>query len=98
MSDDRTPDALYVPHQSGNSPYVRASKVTDIARKVLKMPDGPAPVIEFAEQHDDKMVHFVRRTVQDTKLFPKNHERAGEPRYDWVEGPDGVRLGYLKGE
>lgn len=99
MSDQKTPDALYVPHQAGGDPYIRAAKVTRIARGLLAIPDDqPAPVIAFAEQADGMMTHFVRRAVQDTKLFPKGHPREGEARYEWSDGQDGIKLGYLKAD
>jgi hypothetical protein len=31
----------------------------------------------------------------DTVLFPKEHELAGQPRYEWQDRPDGLKYGYL---
>lgn len=42
--------------------------------------------------------HFITPFPRNgaTIYFPKSHERAGEPRYDWVDQGDGVHYGYLR--
>lgn len=32
----------------------------------------------------------------DTLLYPNDHDKAKQPRYDWEVQPDGTRHGYLK--
>jgi hypothetical protein len=34
----------------------------------------------------------------DTILFPKDHERDGQPRYRWELQPDGAEFGFLISE
>jgi hypothetical protein len=100
MSDQRTPDALFVPQQASPDAWARAEKTTVIARELLNMPDGPPPFVEYGQPStfNGKLCHFVRRSVEYSRLFPTGHARAGEDRYEWADGPDGTRLGYLKAD
>ena len=41
---------------------------------------------------------FVSLAVSDTILYCGGHPLSGQPRYDWVEQPDGCSFGYLKPE
>ena len=39
--------------------------------------------------------HFVSGSPDDTLLFPQDHSRSGQPRYEWTDRGDGVSLGRL---
>jgi hypothetical protein len=100
MPDQKPPDALYVPAAivPGSTPYVRAERLTKIARDLFGTPDGPPPVCSPHEDHDGVLMYFVRRSLADSKQFPTNHDRAGESRHAWTDGPNGVKLGHSKGD
>ena len=38
---------------------------------------------------------LATRDSADKTTFAPGHERAGEPRYTWTDGPDGLKLGKL---
>lgn len=36
--------------------------------------------------------------IRDSLLYPKDHPRSGESRYDWVDAEPTLKCGYLKPE
>lgn len=101
MSDEnRPPDALYVPTRlvAGPDPYTRGNNLRTLARKHLATGEDSFPVCSAMELHGGEMCHFVRKSLDDTILFPTSHPRAGEVRHDWRDGPDGIKYGYSKGD
>ena len=38
---------------------------------------------------------FITRDGNDTLYFPLNSPFCGRPRYNWIDGADGIRRGYL---
>lgn len=102
MSDEnRKADALYIPSAlvKGADAFERLPAATAIARPLLALAGGEVPVISPHEPDRwGGFSYFVRRSHSDTKLFPKSHPRSGEVRHDWQDGPDGIKLGYSRGD
>lgn len=40
--------------------------------------------------------YLATRSPDDKLLFNRDHDRSGEPRYTWTDGPDGMKLGTKK--
>jgi len=64
----------------------------DTAERLLQIePDSR----ELAWVRDQAGYYFATRDPEDSEFYPNRHERAGQPRYRWVDQGDGVRLGWL---
>lgn len=94
MSDETKPaDAVMIPAAMAGGGDLRAKvgRLSLIARPLMGLGDKDAPPqISHAGPE-----FFARRTIHDTILFPKDHERAGEHRYEWTDRGGGVKVGRL---
>ena len=98
MSTERPADALFIPEHliTGSDALDRGENLNDIARPLLGLKPGEWVGFKPAEVRDGVPVRFVIKRHDDTKLFPKGSAREGQERHDWVDGPDGIKLGYSK--
>ena len=92
------PDALFVPEKMkrGRTLGDRVDSVLAVAEPLLGV-DRPAGQRAYIRRQGDGWL-FVTRSPDDTIYFPLNTPFRGRPRYDWIDGPDGIRRGYLKPE
>ena len=74
----------------------RVGSICDLAEPLLGV-DRAAGQHAWVRQQPHGWL-FVTRDNRDTINYPNNHPRSGHPRYDWVDGDDGIRRGYLKVE
>jgi hypothetical protein len=93
-----TPDALILPPGSkrGARMVDRVASICDIAEPLLGVDRSADQHAWIRQQPHGRL--FVTRDPLDSINFPNDHPRSGEPRYEWVDGPDGIRRGYLKPE
>jgi len=80
----------------GATIFARVSSIADIAEPLLGI-DRLAGQLAHIRQMPHGWL-FVTRDPTDTLNFPIDHPRSGQPRYDWHDGPDGIRRGYLRPE
>jgi hypothetical protein len=102
MIRDTQADAVYVPGtlRRGRTMPERLASVLAIAEPLLGVDRarGGRGYVRKLESPDRREVWlYVTADPDDTLLFPLTADGPlrGRPRYDWVEGPDGVKLGYL---
>jgi len=83
------PDALFMPASRKRGPRLvdRVASIADIAEPLL---GGRAYI---RQQGNDWL--FITTRDDDTIFFPTTHPRSGQPRYTWINQPDGSRFGYL---
>jgi hypothetical protein len=107
MFTETTADAAYVPGslRRGDTVHERLRSILAIAEPILGVDRaagerGWVRVIKSTDARRPDPWLFVTRDPNDTLLFPvaAPPHLAQKPRYDWVEGPSGIRLGYLKSE
>lgn len=101
MSDAPKPaDALYIPESliRGDDSLSRGEALNEIARPLLGLKPGEWVGFKEPQPESGVMYRFVIKHPADTKLFPKLHSRAGEIRHDWVDGENGIKLGYSKAD
>jgi len=93
-----TPDALFLPanRKRGSRMIDRVSSVADIAEPLLGGDRSAGRIARIRNMPNEWL--FVTLDVSDTINFPRDHLRAGQPRYAWVNQPDGSRFGYLIGK
>lgn len=89
MPETRTADAVVLPagFRQGPRQVDRLNFILDFAEPLL----GSKGYVR--RQPDETL--FVTRDPRDTLYFPKGHPREGYPRYEWVDGDGGVKVGYL---
>src|SRR5579885_1333645 len=92
------PDALFVPERMkrGRTLYERMCSILDVAEPLLGV-DRAAGQRAYIRRQGDGWL-FVTRDPMDTIYFPLNTPLRGRPRYDWIDGADGIRRGYLVAE
>jgi hypothetical protein len=95
---DGRPDALMLPEdrKSGARMIDRVASIANIAEPVLQVDRARGERVYIRLQGNGKL--FVSRSIYDTILFPKDHQRDGQPRYRWEIQPSGVEFGYLVSE
>jgi hypothetical protein len=95
MAPIKTPDALMLPEdrKRGARMVDRVASIADVAERVLKVDRARGDRAYIRLQNNGKL--FVSKSIFDTILFPKDHERDGQPRYRWELQPDGAEFGYL---
>jgi len=71
----------------------RVASIADIAEPILGIDRARGERAYIRLQPNGKL--FISPNVLDTILFPKDHERDGQPRYRWNLQPDGSEFGYL---
>lgn len=100
MPDEiRKADALYIPASiiRGTDPFTRIEQVSALAKTLLSLADGETPRISPHETDQwGGFSYFVRKNLDDTKLFHKRHPRHPEIRHQWEDGENGIKLGYSK--
>jgi len=83
------PDALLFP-----AAWTRGRRLPD---RVASIADLAEPILGcrawIRKQPHDRL--FISPAIGDTILFPSEHPRSGQPRYRWVQQPDGSEFGYL---
>ena len=89
------PDALMLPEdrKHGARMVDRVASIADIAEPLLGIDRTRGERAYIRLQGNGKL--FVLQIVFDTILFPKDHQRDGQPRYRWILQPDGSEFGYL---
>lgn len=101
MSDAPKPaDALYIPESliSGSDALDLGEKLNEIARPLLGLKPGEWVGFKSPQPQDGVSYRFVIKHPDDTKMFPKLHPKTGQFRHDWIDGPDGIKLGYSKAD
>jgi hypothetical protein len=95
---DRKPDALMLPEDRkyGSRMVDRVASIADIAEPFLDVDRDRGDRAYIRLQGNGKL--FVSKSIFDTILFPKDHQRDGQPRYRWELQPDGAEFGYLVSE
>lgn len=93
-----TADALFYPEKlkRGGTFAERVDSVLDVAEPMLGV-DRPRGERGYIRKQDGGWL-FITKDIADTINFPITHPLRGRPRYQWVDGPDGIRLGYLVAE
>jgi hypothetical protein len=97
MHSTAKPDAAMFPEdwKSGRRASDRMISLVEAAETLLGIePDSEEKAWVRLQPHMERSC-FATRSPHDTILFPTGHPRAGAPRYDWANQPDGARLGYL---
>jgi len=91
---DKVPDALMIPEtlKTGSRMSDRIGSIAAIAVPPLGVDRSKGELARIRIQPGGKL--FVTKDVHDTILFPKDHERAGRPRYNWVLQENGIEYGY----
>jgi len=74
----------------------RVASICDIAEPLLGVDRTNGGHAWIRQQPHGRL--FVTRDPLDTINFPNDHPQSGQSRYDWVDGPDEIRRGYLKPE
>jgi hypothetical protein len=105
MTSETIADAVYVPGslRRGNTMPERLRSVLAIAEPLLGVDRragerGYVRVLKFGDPRRPDVWLFVTKSTDDLLLFPKSPPGplSGQPRYDWIDGPSGVKLGFLK--
>jgi hypothetical protein len=91
----RKPDALFLSaHVKKGARFVnRVASIANIAEPLLGVDRAKNQRAHIRVQPGHKL--FITASEHDTILFPKWHDRDGEPRYDWQKQDDGSEFGYL---
>jgi len=94
---DKAPDALMIPdgQKTGARMSDRVTSIVEIAEPILIVDRSNGERAYIRIQPGGWL--FVTKDVHDTILFPKGHERDGQPRYKWVPQENGLEYGYLNG-
>ena len=97
----RRPDAARWPKTGSDAlianPFKQLSDsakedAVEIAEMLLEIAtDSP----ELAWVRDQVTYFFATRDPNDTEFHPVGHPREGQPRYGWVDRPDGAKVGWL---
>jgi hypothetical protein len=90
------PDAVQFPEawKKGKTARRRMLSVCDIADIALEV-DGAAGERSYCRRLMNAPIMFCTRDPYDTLEFATIHPLAGHPRYDWEQGDDGIKRGYL---
>jgi hypothetical protein len=89
------PDALIMPEsmKHGRRLVQRVGSICDLAEPLLGLDRSAGQRAYIRQQPPGRL--FVTPNLRDTILFPHGHARAGQPRYRWEKGEDGIERGYL---
>lgn len=89
------PDAIFYPEarKRGRTVRERIDSVLDAAEPILGVDRAKGQHAYVRRQGGGLL--FISRDPYDTINFPTRHPLRGRPRYDWIDGPDGIRRGYL---
>lgn len=89
------PDALFIPERMkrGRTLYERIDSILEVAEPLLGVDRARGDRAYIRRQGDGWL--FVTRDPEDTIYFPLNAPLRGRPRYQWLDGADGIRRGYL---
>jgi hypothetical protein len=94
----RVPDALMLPEgrKQGTRMVDRVASIAGIAEPLLQVDRARGERAYIRLQGNGKL--FVSKSIFDTIVFPKDHQRDGQPRYRWELQPDGAEFGFLISE
>jgi hypothetical protein len=97
-NNGRVPDALMLPEgrKQGTRMVDRVTSIAGIAEPLLQVDRARGERAYIRLQGNGKL--FVSKSVFDTIVFPKDHQRDGQPRYRWELQPDGAEFGFLISE
>ena len=92
------PDALMIPEKLklGRRQIERINSILEIGEPLLGVDRSRGERAYVRRQGDGWL--FVTKDPSDTIDHPLRSRLQGRPRYDWIEGKDGIRCGYLKME
>ena len=92
---NKLPDALMIPEalKAGARMSDRVASVVEFAEPLLAVDRSKGERAQIRIQPGGRL--FVTKDVRDTILFPRGHQRDGQPRYNWVQGANGIEYGYL---
>lgn len=93
--DSRTPDAIFMPenYKRGTRLIDRVNSVLDVAEPMLGVDRGKGERGYIRKQDGGWL--FITKDPDDTIYHPFKSAMAGQPRYAWIDGDDGIRRGYL---
>jgi hypothetical protein len=74
----------------------RIGSICDLAEPILVV-DRDAGEHAWIRRQEGGWL-FITKDPNDTIYHPLNSPLRGHPRYDWIEGPDGIRRGWLRAE
>jgi hypothetical protein len=89
-------DALLVPvrYRQGRTQLERIQSLDRIADPLLGIAREKGECAWIRTAPIDGHL-FITKDGNDTLLFPLNSPFRGRPRYQWLDGPDGIRRGHL---
>jgi hypothetical protein len=89
------PDALFIPERMkrGRTLCERIDSILEVTEPMLGVDRARGDRAYIRRQGDGWL--FVTRDPEDTIYFPLNTPLRGRPRYQWIDGADGIRRGYL---
>jgi hypothetical protein len=93
------PDALSIPgrYKRGRTLGERVDSILAIAEPLLGVDRAAGQRAYIRQQGCGPAIWmFVTRSPDDTLYGPTHSPFRGRPRYDWIDRPDGIRIGYLK--
>ncbi len=96
IQDPSVPDALFVPEsmKRGRTLWERMNSILDIAEPMLGV-DRSKGDRAYIRRQDDGWL-FITKDPEDTIYYPLRTPLQRQPRYVWIDGPDGIRRGYLQ--
>jgi hypothetical protein len=95
IQDPSVPDALFVPEKMkrGRSLWERMNSILDIAEPILGVDRSKGGRAYIRRQGNGWL--FITSDPADTMYYPLGTPLQRRPRYLWIDGPDGIRRGYL---
>jgi hypothetical protein len=92
------PDALFLSASRKRGPRLadRVGSIADVAEPILGADRSAGLRAHIRQQGNDWL--FVTLDPADTINFQQTHPKHGQPRYAWINQPDGSRFGYLISE
>jgi hypothetical protein len=92
----RVPDALFVPEKlkRGRTLWERINSILDIAEPMLGLDRSRGQRAYIRRQGNGWL--FITSDPEDTIDYPLGTPLQRRPRYFWIDGPDGIRRGYIQ--
>jgi hypothetical protein len=96
IQDPSVPDALFVPEnmKRGRTLWERMNSILDVAEPMLGVDRTKGDRAYIRRQGDGWL--FITKDPEDTIYYPLRTPLQRRPRYVWIDGPDGIRRGYLQ--
>jgi hypothetical protein len=92
-----SPDAVIFPAHmplKATRAFLRLHEILDLADATLGV-DKVRGEKSYMRPLPSGQGYFVTTSPDDTLLFPIGHDLEKQSRYNWVDQPNGFRLGYL---